>query len=87
MVVAYDATPDEVEAMRDNRIQALVAQSPYLIGYQSMKSVVEYLRAHPGGGPVKPKDPAHNTTPIMMLTKDNIDSPETKPFHELSVCN
>ncbi|RUZ70025.1 hypothetical protein EN943_36680 [Mesorhizobium sp. M7A.F.Ca.US.006.01.1.1] len=86
MVVAYDATPDEVEALHENRIQALLAQSPYLIGNESVKSVVKYLRANPNGGPVKPNTPIHKTTPIKLLTKDNIDSEEGMKFHEISVC-
>lgn len=85
-VVAYDATPDEVQALRDGRIQALLAQSPYLIGQEAVKSLVEYLRANPGGAAVKPKDPIYKKTPIMLLTKDNIDSEEAKPFPYLSVC-
>lgn len=85
-VVAYDATPDEVQALRDNRIQALLAQSPYLIGESAVKALVEYLRANPGGAAVNPKKPIYSMTPIMMLTKDNIDSEEAKPFPYLSVC-
>ncbi|RUZ72516.1 hypothetical protein EN943_30220 [Mesorhizobium sp. M7A.F.Ca.US.006.01.1.1] len=86
MVVAYDATPDEVEGLRAGRIQALIAQSPYLIGKLSMKAVVDYLRANPGGAAVKPKNPVYSMTPIMMLTKDNIDTEEAKPFPYLSAC-
>ncbi|NLH88077.1 MAG: substrate-binding domain-containing protein, partial [Firmicutes bacterium] len=40
-VVAYDASPEEIEALEKGEIHGLVVQQPYLMGYRG----VEYLLA------------------------------------------
>ena len=43
-VIALDATPAEVAALKDGTITALVAQAPARIGAEQVKALVSYLR-------------------------------------------
>lgn len=70
-VVALDATPAEVSAMKQGLITALVAQSPTQIGEQSVKTLVDYIKAHPAGGQV-PASSDVVGVPERLLTKDNV---------------
>lgn len=72
-VIAFDATPPEVDALRAGTIQALIAQAPGQIGSEAIKTLVEYLDAHPDGGPVSPGGKQEISS--GLLTKDNIDDP------------
>jgi len=79
-VVAYAGEDEQVQALRAGDVSALLAQSPYLIGYNSVEAAVDYVKAHPDGGAVTPADPAYEYTPTMLITQDNVDSDEAKPF-------
>jgi ribose transport system substrate-binding protein len=79
-VIAYGSAPDEVEALKSGRVDVLVAQSPYKIGQAAVKSVVGYIKGHPNKSPVQPLSESYATTPLMLLTKANVDSAEAKPF-------
>lgn len=44
--VAFDASPDLVEFLRNGTVDALVAQVPFRIGYEAVHTLVERLRGH-----------------------------------------
>lgn len=77
-LIAFDAVPGEVDALRAGTITALVAQNPTDIGAKSVQALVDYLKAHPNGGPVTPagKEAVAN----KVITSKNVDDPATKPF-------
>lgn len=85
-VYAWDATPNEVEALRDGTITALLAQPAGLIGYEAVSVLVDYLRENPDREPVTPLDPATEVLPIRILTADNVDDPESADYVYSPTC-
>lgn len=73
-LIAYDADPQQVRDLEEGLYDALVVQSPYLEGYDSVTLVTQILR-----GEVDPstlEDVTH--PPMVVATRDNLDSPEVQ---------
>ncbi len=70
-VVAYDAAPEEVKALRSGLFSALVAQEPYQEGYRAVALLAKYLRHQI----TKEQIPYLDQTGAVVVTKDNVDSP------------
>ncbi|MFT4030379.1 MAG: substrate-binding domain-containing protein [Protaetiibacter sp.] len=83
-VIAFDAIPGQVDALRDGTISALIAQDPYEIGAQSVKELVDYLDAHPDGGAVEPS--GSKTIPSFLLTAENVDDPDNAKYLYQTQC-
>ncbi len=64
-IVSFDAGPNQIKALREGTIQALVAQQPGIIGQYGVDAAVAAL----DGGQVTPKV----QTGFTVITKDNID--------------
>jgi ribose transport system substrate-binding protein len=64
-IVSFDAGPNQVKALKDGTVQALVAQQPGTIGQYGVDEAVAAL----DGGTVTPKVQTGFTT----ITKDNVD--------------
>ncbi|MET0416773.1 MAG: ABC transporter substrate-binding protein [Actinoplanes sp.] len=64
-IVGFDAGPNQIKALREGTLQALVAQQPGIIGQYGIDSAVAAL----DGGQVTPKVQTGFTT----ITKDNVD--------------
>ena len=68
--VAFDASEDLVQNLRDGVIDALVAQDPFRIGYQAVKTLVDDLHgAHP---------PKMIDLSATVVTKSDLEKPEIK---------
>lgn len=75
-VFAFDATPAEVQALKEGVITALVSQGPYGAGVQGVDAIVSYLRAHPGStAAVVQAKPVYTASPSALITKANVSSP------------
>lgn len=68
--VGFDKSVDLVKALEAGKIQALVAQNPEKMGYESVKAMAEYLQG-------KPPPPVIDTG-VLVITKENINSDEVK---------
>lgn len=66
--VGFDASDKLIQGVRDGKIDALVLQNPFKMGYLATKAIVEHLR----GGKVE----ARVDTGAMLVDKGNLDSPE-----------
>jgi len=64
-VVSFDAGPNQVKALKEGTVQALVAQHPGTIGQYGVDMAVAALE----GGQVTPKV----QTGFKIITKDNVD--------------
>jgi ribose transport system substrate-binding protein len=64
-IVGFDAGPNQIKALREGTVQALVAQQPATIGQYGVDMAVASL----DGGQVTPKV----QTGFTVITKDNID--------------
>jgi ribose transport system substrate-binding protein len=69
-VVAFDADPQEIAALGDGTIDAIVVQNPYFFGYQG---VVEAASAAAGSLQPDALDPG-----AVLATKQNMNEPSVK---------
>ncbi|MEU6192254.1 substrate-binding domain-containing protein [Streptomyces sp. NPDC047061] len=83
-VIALDAIPTEVAALKEGTITALVAQSPVQIGEQQVKAVVDYLREGKNGA--VPASSDKTGVPQKLLTKDTVDDPANADWVYKSNC-
>jgi ribose transport system substrate-binding protein len=65
-IVSFDAGPNQVEALKEGTVQALVAQQPGVIGQYGVDMAIAALDS----GNVTPKV----QTGFKIITKDNVDS-------------
>lgn len=70
-VVAFDGSADEVSALKDGTIQALIVQDPYQMGYKGYKVLVDALNG---------KSPAEKTVDsgVKVVTSENLNTPEVQ---------
>jgi len=71
-IVAFDAQPSQVEALKVGDIDAIISQNPFDMGVLG----VDYAVAL-GKGQAPPNK---KITGLMAITKDNVDSPAVAPF-------
>lgn len=71
-LVAFDATPGQVEALEAGAIQALVVQKPLEIGRMGVEQAVAALK----GEEVK----REISTDFVIATKDNVNDPEVNRY-------
>lgn len=68
-------------------MQALYAQSPQLEGAGAVDALVSYLKANPGAKTVTPTSPLIHFVPTMIITKQNVDTPQALQYQPQSTCN
>ena len=68
--VGFDASPSLVSAMKAGEINALVAQNPLQMGYDTVRVMALHLRGE--------KAPQAVDTGCALVTKENLDTPEIK---------
>jgi ribose transport system substrate-binding protein len=68
ILVGFDSSPDLIDALRDGTISALVAQDPFRIGYEAVKTLADHL----AGKKVK----KHIDLDAIVITKQDLDRPE-----------
>jgi ribose transport system substrate-binding protein len=69
-VVGWDASPDEIDSMRQGIVSALVAQNPFRMGYQGVQDVVSMIR--------EGAQPKSIDTGAVYATTNNMDTPQVK---------
>ncbi|WP_035702781.1 ABC transporter substrate-binding protein, partial [Glycomyces tenuis] len=79
VIIGWDAAPDEIAALREGQISALVVQNPFNMGYLGVANMVEHLRE---GTPMASAD-----TGVTFVTPENIDSEEVRAVLEPSCDN
>ncbi len=81
-VVAWDADPDEVQAVKSGAYYAIVAQPPYMEGYQAVKLLAQIARGQVKLSSVK----YENYLPGVVVTKANVNSASVRPFLYVASC-
>ncbi len=74
IIIGIDGTEQALDAIRKGRMDATLSQNPLTMAEQSVEYVDEYLDGHKAG------IPAHQYWPHLLLTKQNIDSPQAKAY-------
>ena len=77
-IVGFDAGPKQVEDLQQGIVQALIAQKPADIGKAGVEQAIAALK----GEPVQKKI----GTGFVVVTKDNMNDPDVKPFLYKSSC-
>lgn len=67
-IVGFDASPDLVQAVRDGTVDALIAQQPFRMGCEGVRTAVAALRHRPVERRVD--------TGVVVVTRANLDSPD-----------
>lgn len=71
-IVGFDNASDEVTALQNGQIQALIVQDPYQIGYQGVENMVKLIRHQ--------QVPQSVDTGATVVTKQNMNDPK---IHQL----
>lgn len=77
-IVSFDASPKNVEDLRRDVVQALIAQQPFEIGRQGVDQAVAALGDRPTRRFVR--------TGLVAITKDTLDDPTTQRYLYQSTC-
>ena len=82
-LIGYDASPQEIQALKDGTVQALVAQNPYEYGFETVKYAAEVARRQ-----AEASTGADFTHMIggKVITRDNVDDADVQPFVYRSTC-
>jgi len=66
-IIGFDASPELVEALRAGRLDSLLVQNPFRMGYLAVQTLAEHLRG---------EVPARNIdTGVTLVTRDNLEDP------------
>lgn len=71
-LVAYDAGDEEITALKDGIIQALVVQRPFVMGYEGVKTAIGAIKSHQ----VKSDKPVVEDTGVSVVTMQNFNQPD-----------
>ncbi|MDQ3429852.1 MAG: substrate-binding domain-containing protein [Actinomycetota bacterium] len=78
-IVGWDTAPDEVKAVEEGVVSALVAQNPFRMGYDGTNAAVDAIRSD-----AQLEDIDTGST---LVTQDNLDDPEVKAVLNPSCSN
>lgn len=67
-LVAFDASGEQLKALEEGVIQALIVQNPFKMGYEGVKAAVDAIK----GNPVEKRI----DTGVTVIKKDNLNEPE-----------
>jgi ribose transport system substrate-binding protein len=70
VIVGWDASPEEIQGVRDGVISALVVQNPFKMGYDGVNAAVKIIRQ---GAQVQGQD-----TGATIVNKGNLEDPQVK---------
>jgi ribose transport system substrate-binding protein len=85
-LISFDSNQQQVKLLKENRLAATVAQSPYLSGQLSTRAAIDYASQHTDGSPV-PASAKVGHTPTMLLTPENVNTPEAQQYQYLEDCS
>lgn len=67
-VVGFDASDDEIQALRDGLVQALIVQDPFKMGYLGVKYAVDAIHGK--------EVPRRVDTGVYVVTRENLETAE-----------
>lgn len=69
-MIGFDAEEALLDALKSGRIDSLVVQNPYQMGYEGLKAVVKVIRGQ--------EVPKRIDTGVKLVTRENLETPEIK---------
>jgi ribose transport system substrate-binding protein len=82
-LVAFDADPQQVSDLRNSVYDALIAQQPYQMGYQSVELAAKVARNETPKTSVKEE----NLLGFQVITRKNVDDPALKQYLYRATCS
>jgi ribose transport system substrate-binding protein len=79
--ITFDAGPELVAGLRSGTFDALIAQDPYNMGYEAVKTLAAIER-----GKGKAEYPQHTEVGYQWLTRDNIDDKAVSTYLYAASC-
>jgi ribose transport system substrate-binding protein len=70
VIIGWDASPEEIQGVKEGVISALVVQNPFRMGYDGVNAAVKMIRQ---GAEAKGND-----TGATIVTKENLNEPEVQ---------
>jgi ribose transport system substrate-binding protein len=70
IIVGWDTAPDEIKAVEEGVVTALIAQNPFRMGFEGVNAAVRGIRE---GAELKSID-----TGSVLVTQENLDNPEVQ---------
>ncbi|QUH01382.1 substrate-binding domain-containing protein [Saccharopolyspora erythraea] len=70
-IIGWDTSEGEINALRQGVITGLIAQNPFKMGFASVDAAITKIRAQQRPAPA-------TDTGSMLITKENLDSPEVQ---------
>ena len=67
-LVGFDSSPSLVNDLKSGTIDSLVVQNPYRMGYEAVKSIVDYLQQR--------TPPRRIDSGAVLVMRDNLDTPD-----------
>jgi ribose transport system substrate-binding protein len=71
-LVGFDASDAEIRALKEGVAQALIVQNPFKMGYEGVSLALKAIRGE--------KIPKRVDTGVLIVTKENLDDPETQKW-------
>lgn len=72
--VGFDASPQMIDSLKSNQLDALVVQNPYQMGYLGVKTLVDVIKKQPV--------PDRIDTGVHLVTRENLNTPEIQKLLE-----
>lgn len=69
-LVAFDAAEQQIEALKDGTVQALVVQNPFQMGYQGVKAAIDHIEGR--------EIPKRIDTGVTIVTQENLNDPDVQ---------
>jgi ribose transport system substrate-binding protein len=82
-LIAFDADPQQVSDLRNGVYDALIAQQPYQMGYQSVELAAKVARNETPKTSVKEE----NLLGFKVITRKNVDDPALKQYLYRATCS
>ncbi|GAB3597852.1 substrate-binding domain-containing protein [Microbacterium tumbae] len=83
VLIGFDTASAQVEELREGSYDALIAQSPYQMGYEATTLIAQVLKGEVDPDSISEQDV---WSPWALVTADNVDSDEIAPFLYTSDC-
>jgi ribose transport system substrate-binding protein len=69
-LIAFDASPEEINHLKSGSIQALIVQNPFKMGYDGVKAAIDHIE----GRPVQKRI----DTGVNVVTSDRLEEPDVQ---------
>ncbi|MGD1046727.1 MAG: substrate-binding domain-containing protein [Bacteroidota bacterium] len=74
--IGFDVTIPLIKSLKNGELNAVIAQDPSRIGYQSIKAIIDYIHGK--------KIPSTIDIGVYLVTRENLNDPEIQKLYSMS---